>query len=224
MASIISPSPWSIAVVGAGALGSPMVWGMVRLSMAHEVRVIDGDVVERSNLPRQPWYSEEDVGQPKVEVLARAIGGAGSSVGITAVPQMLGEANARDLLAGCDMVLDGSDNWLTRRVIERWAWDVGRPWIFASALRWEGMTGLMEPGHACLRCQFGEEVVEGPRCFETGVVGSLTLTVAGKALAIAEQAWRTPQSAPQQWWLIDGWSGMVTAIIRKGRRCVHYGA
>ncbi|MDA8195193.1 MAG: ThiF family adenylyltransferase [Thermaerobacter sp.] len=212
-----------VAVIGAGALGSPMVQGLAAAQAAALIRVVDGDVVALSNLPRQPWYTEQDVGRPKVQALADP-GQTVSPPWLESVPEMLTANNAHDLLEGMDLVLDGSDNWETRQAIEGWAWTVGKPWIFASALRWEGMTGLLQPGRACLRCLFGDETLDGPRCFESGVVGGLTLAVAGRALTILDWWGKNPADpALDRWWLVDGWTGRTTGIRRNERGCVHHG-
>lgn len=214
---------YTVAVVGAGALGGPMAFGLLATTKIGRLRIIDPDQVELSNLPRQPWFDDRDVGAFKALLLAdrlRSLGG----------PKVQGQVfrlntgNALDLLHDCDIVLDGTDNWDARYAIQAWSQATGKPWIFASALRWEGMSGYLSPERACLHCLFGEDIVQGPRCFESGVVGGVTLTVAGLAINIFD-LWAASPTHPDLdlWWLADGWSGRQMSIRRNQKGCHHRG-
>ncbi|OLZ09822.1 hypothetical protein BFX06_02210 [Sulfobacillus thermosulfidooxidans] len=207
-----------VAVVGCGAVGSPLVIQLLAESAVSEIRVIDPDRIELSNLPRQPWFTLGDVGKYKAEV----IGDYGSDR-IHSVPEALTEENAHDLLNGMDIVFDGSDNWMARQAIQNWSFMSGRPWIFSSALRLEGMTAFLAPEFTCLYCLFGS-LQQGPRCYEAGVLGTVTLAVAGQAMLLFHQYYHH-QNEPQKWpnglFLIDGHATRVRKIGLSAVRCGH---
>jgi len=201
-------------VVGAGAIGSPLVRGLLWWPHLERIWVADKDRVERSNLPRQPWYQVADIGREKSRALAEA----------------LGDDRVRPLTAAVDhdftwppvsLIFDATDNWPARAAIQREARRQHIPWIFASAVRWEGQVALLRPGGPCLECFFGTYPAEGLRCFEAGVVSTVTLAVAGQALAVAE-AW---ESRRQPWedrlYLLDGREGRVWWVRLPAKECPH---
>lgn len=206
------------AVVGVGAIGSPIAAGLIPMAGIDTVVLIDGDRVELSNLARQPWYRRDDIGALKVEALARALAGGGAEV--VRQPSMLTADTAGSLLDGVDVVFDGTDNWAARTAMQSWALAARKPWVFASALRWEGMARLFLPDAPCLFCLFGEAPMAGPRCFEAGIVGAVTLAVAGQALGLFERWRQGDVLAGAALWLIDGYRGQVSPVYRRGG-CEH---
>ena len=105
-----------VLVVGAGGLGCPALLYLAAAGVGRIV-VVDSDSVEASNLQRQVLYTEEDVGQPKAEVAARRLRALNSLVDIVAVAERLRRENALDLVGACDVVIDGSDNFATRYLV-----------------------------------------------------------------------------------------------------------
>ncbi|CAB1128416.1 ThiF domain-containing protein [Candidatus Hydrogenisulfobacillus filiaventi] len=208
-----------VALVGAGALGSPLAWALVRLPAVTRLTVVDGDRVALSNLPRQPWYGPDDLGRPKAALLAERVAAAGGPA-VEARIEMVTAANAGRLLADAELVVDGSDNWAARRTIEAFAAARGIPWIYAAALGWDGLTAWMAPDGPCLRCWFGEPGGDGPRCFEAGAVGAVTLAVAGVAVAELERR-LAGEDPPPRLWLVDGRRGRVTALGGPPAPCPH---
>ncbi|MCY0880264.1 MAG: ThiF family adenylyltransferase [Firmicutes bacterium] len=204
----------NVVVVGAGAIGSPLVCGLLQWPEVEHLWVVDGDRVERSNLPRQPWYQLADLGQFKAAALANALGDRR----IHPVVEVVGEAFS---WPPADIVFDATDNWPARQAIQREARRRGIPWVFSSAVRWEGQVAFMRPQGPCLACLFGEDPGEGLRCFEAGVVGTVTLAVAGQALAVAK-AW---QAHGEQWedrlYLLDGRTGDRWWVRLPPRECPH---
>lgn len=203
-----------ILVVGAGGIGSPLVDGLTEQLPGVRVTVADGDRIERSNLPRQPWYQEEDVGQPKAERLAKAMGPH-----ISSVPAFVDDTFRWPRV---DLILDATDNWPARQAIERHARMQGIPWVFASAVRWEGQVAWMKPDGPCLACLFGEEPTEGLRCFEAGVVGMVTLATAGQVLWLVDRWLDSPASADlQRLYLLEGRRGAFWSVGLPRGRCPH---
>lgn len=211
-----------VAVVGAGAIGNPIAWGLSLRKDLAPIQLIDGDVVERSNLARQPWFGEDDIGCNKAVTLAARL--AGGETPLYASPEMLTQSNREILLADADIVMDATDNWEARLVIQEWAERHHRPWIFNSAVRLEGMSTRLDPGGPCLRCWFDTKETQGPACFEAGVLGSVTLAVAGRALLLLDD-WIRQGSSPDQGtlWLIDRRFGSDRSIHSGPLRCDHGG-
>lgn len=213
---------YHVAVVGAGAIGNPVAFGLSQHWAIGRVTIIDGDRIVLSNLARQPWFQTGDIGAYKAPLLVERIGGHPSAIKWQAITEMLREDNADSLLTDVDLVIDATDNWETRLTIQDWARKCQRPWIFNSAVRLEGMSLGLIPGGPCLRCWFGTSQTEGPQCFEAGVLGSVTLAVAGQALTLFDQWVRNPRQASGLW-LVDGIEGKFRVIAPKAMRCVHYG-
>ncbi|MBX5468053.1 MAG: ThiF family adenylyltransferase [Firmicutes bacterium] len=206
-----------VAVVGTGATGGAFAVGLVKEDPEVSLVLIDPDQVEWSNLPRAPWWTAQDVGQNKAQVLAGRLG----SGRVTAVPAALLPERADELLGDADLVVDGTDNWEARRTMQAWAAARGRAWIYMSVLGLSGITALFRPGQdPCLFCLFGETIQQGPHCFEAGVLGTVALAVAGEALG-RYAAWLRGDPGPFGLFLIDGLGGR-TEVIRAETRCPHF--
>lgn len=160
-------------MVGMGALGCAIAPWLVRAGVGH-LTLIDRDVVERTNLQRQGLYLESDIGHLKAEVSARHLRAANSSIEIVPVVADLTSGNARTLLAGFDLLLDGTDNFEARFLLNDMAILTGTPWIYAGAIGGEGMVWpLQPPATPCLRCLMEEPPASGDvdTCDSTGVLG-----------------------------------------------------
>ncbi|MBI2445752.1 ThiF family adenylyltransferase [Candidatus Micrarchaeota archaeon] len=135
----------TIAVVGAGGVGAET---LLRLKPTHHrIRVIDRDFIDEDTLKRQTLYRKADLGNLKADAAARKLGKR-----FEAVSEHLSEENAEALLKGADVVLDCTDNWATRALINQWALVNRTPWIFTSAIRSETMTTCLTPQTACFIC------------------------------------------------------------------------
>ncbi len=210
--------PVRVAVVGCGAIGSPLIMQLLAEPVIQEIRVIDPDRVELSNLPRQPWFTLADIGKFKTEVMTDY-----RPELITGVNVALSDRNALDVLEGMDIIFDGSDNWEARQAIQKWSFSTRRPWIFSSALRLEGMSAFLAPQFLCLHCLFGS-LQQGPRCYEAGVLGTVTLAVAGQAMLLFHgylSHMQDPGHWPQGLFLIDGQLGQIRKIGLSAVRCGH---
>ena len=129
----------AVAVVGCGALGGVVSMALVRAGVGR-VRIIDRDLPETSNLPRQVLFDEDDVaaGLPKAAAAARHLQRINSAAVIEPVVADLTARNAGELLAGVDVVVDGSDNFEARFIVNEFACRHGVPWVYGGAIGAEG--------------------------------------------------------------------------------------
>lgn len=175
-----------VVVVGCGALGNVVASLMARSGVGR-LRLIDRDLVEWSNLQRQFLFDEGHArgAAPKAAAAAEALRRANSDVEIEAVVRDLDADNAETLLADADLVLDGTDNFETRYVINEVAVKTGRPWVYAGAVATYGVVMPVIPGQTpCLRCVFPSMAVAGgDTCDTVGVLGPLISVVGGVAAA-----------------------------------------
>ena len=165
-----------VLVIGAGGLGSPAILYLAAAGLG-TLGVVDDDEVSLSNLQRQVLHATGEVGQPKVESAARAVARINPHVHLAAHPVRLDEANADQLIGGYDMVLDGSDNFATRYLVNRAAARLKKPLVFAAIGRWEGQISVFRPwaGGPCYECIFPQAPAPGlvPACSEAGVLGAM---------------------------------------------------
>jgi adenylyltransferase/sulfurtransferase len=162
-------------VVGAGALGCPAATYLVAAGVGN-VGVIDDDEVELSNLHRQPLHLTPDVGASKAENAAVKLGFLNPEAVVEPFPARLEEANAEALLAGADVVVDCSDSFATRYLVNDRCCALGIPLVEAGVLGLSGLVMSIRPGEsACYRCAFPTEPEPGsvPTCREAGVLGAV---------------------------------------------------
>jgi molybdopterin-synthase adenylyltransferase len=161
----------SAMVVGLGALGSPVAAYLVGAGVGR-VGVVDHDDVELSNLPRQPLHFTSDVGNNKAQSAAAKLSLLNPTVLVEPYPARLGRMNAEMMLDGADVVVDCSDNFATRYVVNEACCILGTPLVEAGVLGFDGLTMTIKPGvSACYRCAFPTEPESAPTCAEAGVLG-----------------------------------------------------
>jgi molybdopterin-synthase adenylyltransferase len=147
-----------VAVVGCGALGSQQAALLVRAGVG-EVHLIDRDFVEESNLQRQTLYDESDAAErtPKALAAAAHLERANSAVRIVPHVADLSPTNIHELLSNCDVVIDGTDNFETRYLLNDYCVKSGTPWIYGAAVASCGVCFTIRPGATpCLACLFPE--------------------------------------------------------------------
>ncbi|HEX3848188.1 MAG TPA: HesA/MoeB/ThiF family protein [Steroidobacteraceae bacterium] len=163
-----------VLVVGAGGLGSPVLEYLAGAGVGC-LGVVDADVLDASNLHRQPIYALADVGKPKVDLALAAVARINPTVRVEAHPVRLETGNALDLVRAYDVVIDCSDNFRTKFLINDAAVLAQRPAVFASVYQYEGQLQVYAPlpGHACLRCLWPDATADGVvgNCAEAGVLG-----------------------------------------------------
>lgn len=171
-----------VAIVGMGALGTVLANHMVRAGVGF-VRLIDRDFVEMSNLQRQMLYDEQDAVQsaPKAVAAAHRLKAINSLVEIEPHVIDLNPTNAESLLTDVDLILDGSDNFAVRFLINDVSVKHRIPWIYGGAVSSRGVTMSIIPGNTpCLRCMFGQAPSHGTSetCDTAGVIGSIIHIIA----------------------------------------------
>ncbi len=163
-----------VLVVGAGGLGSPVLQYLAGAGTGC-LGIVDGDTLDASNLHRQPIYALSDVGAEKVELAAASVRRINPAVQIETHAVRLGAGNALDLVRAYDIVVDCSDNFRTKYLINDAAVLAQRPAVFASVYQYEGQLQVYKPQsqHACLRCLWPDAVADGVvgNCAEAGVLG-----------------------------------------------------
>jgi adenylyltransferase/sulfurtransferase len=165
----------SVLVVGAGGLGSPLLLYLAAAGIGM-LGIVDGDTVELSNLQRQIAHRTADTGRPKANSAADAIVALNPHVRAVAHAVRLHAGNAAALIAGYDIVADGSDNAATRYLLADACHLAGKTLVSAAALRFEGQLATFRPGTPCYRCLYPEAAPAelAPSCAEAGVLGTVT--------------------------------------------------
>ena len=163
----------SVLVVGAGGLGTPVALYLAAAGVGR-IGLVDFDTVERSNLHRQVLYTDRDIGQPKVSILASRLREVNPHVEVVEHPVRLQAGNALERIGDYDIVADGTDRFETRYLVNDACVRSGTPNVFASVDRFEGQLSVFgTAGGPCYRCVFPEPPPAGavPSCAEGGVLG-----------------------------------------------------
>lgn len=205
-----------IAIVGCGALGSFQAEALARAG-AGLLRLIDRDFVEWSNLQRQFLFDERDALEalPKAAAAARRLAQVNSEVALEPVVADLTPANAADVLENIDLILDGTDNFETRYLINDVAVRGSVPWIYGAAVGSYGLKLAILPGRtACLRCIYPDPPAGAqPTCETEGVLGSITATIAALQVADALRILiRGADSLVARLTTVDVWSGEIRQL------------
>ena len=212
-------------IVGLGAMGSVAATLLVRAGIG-DVVLIDRDLVELHNLQRQILYSEEDVDRPKAVAAAEALKEINSTIRITLHTKDLNMTNAEKLLAGADLVLDGTDNLQTRFLINDVCVKNGIPWVYAGAVSTGGMVMPVLPGRGpCFRCLVPE--LPGPGLLQTcdvaGILNTAPAFIASLECTLAIQILTNQLStADETVYLVhaDPWNQSFDRIaVRKRSEC-----
>ena len=164
-----------VLVVGAGGLGSPAALYLAAAGVG-TLGLVDWDVVDRSNLQRQILHGTDMVGRPKLDSARARIADLNPHVQLETIAARLTSANALDILRDWDVVLDGSDNFPTRYLVNDACVLLGRPNVYGAVLRFEGQVSVFDARQGpCYRCLFREPPPPAlvPSCAEGGVLGAL---------------------------------------------------
>ncbi|MFX0542208.1 HesA/MoeB/ThiF family protein [Roseovarius sp. S4756] len=165
-----------VLVIGAGGLGAPVLTYLAAAGVG-TIGVIDDDAVDLSNLQRQVIHRDRDIGMPKVHSAAEALRALNPHVTVRPYERRLSEDIATDLFGDYDIVMDGSDNFETRHLVNRAAVATSKPLISGAMTQWEGQLSVFDPASnaPCYACVFPEIPAEGlaPSCAEAGVLGPL---------------------------------------------------
>lgn len=165
----------SVLIVGAGGLGSPALLYLAAAGIGR-IGVIDGDTLDTSNLHRQVVHDTDQVGQAKTASAAKRLHAVNPHVNVVEHQEWLRAGNALDLIRPYDFVVEGSDNFPTKFLVNDACVMLGKPFSHAGMLRFEGQIFTVIPGQSrCYRCLFREPPPAGsvPSCAEAGVLGAL---------------------------------------------------
>ena len=164
-----------VLLIGAGGLGSPLALYLAAAGVGH-IGLVDFDVVDVSNLQRQVLHGTRDIGRPKLESARARVADLNPHVELTTYETILDSSNALEILEGYDIVIDGTDNFPTRYLVNDACVILGKPNVYGSIFRFEGQASVFATEQGpCYRCLFPEPPPPGmvPSCAEGGVLGVL---------------------------------------------------
>ena len=167
----------TVAIVGAGGIGSPAIQYLAAAGVGRLI-LIDDDTVDLSNLQRQTLFADVDVGAPKVAAAGLAAARINPHVAVELRAERLTTENAADLIAGADVVLDGTDSFATRLAVADAAQRLRIPLVSSAVGQFEGQLGVFrgwEADKPCYRCFVGNAAdAAGDSCADLGVLGAMT--------------------------------------------------
>lgn len=163
-----------VLVVGAGGLGAPVALYFAAAGVG-TIGIVDGDVVDLSNLQRQVIHFTGDVGHPKVESARDKMLAINPNVKVNTIREFLMSDNALDIIKDYDFIVDGTDNFPVKFLINDACVMAGKPFSHGGILRFEGQTFTHLPGTACYRCLFKSPPPANavPTCSQAGVLGAI---------------------------------------------------
>ncbi len=207
----------SAVLVGCGAIGAAAANLLVRAGIGR-LRILDRDFVEASNLQRQSLFNEADAREalPKAVAAERNLHAINSDVHVEGIVADLASGNAAELLSGFPLILDGTDNFETRFLVNDFAVKTGTPWIYAAAVASYGLSFTILPGQtACLACLLDSSLGSGleETCDTVGVLGPIVNLIASLEVAEAMKILSGRDSALHgRLFSCDVWSGRFQAI------------
>jgi sulfur-carrier protein adenylyltransferase/sulfurtransferase len=168
-----------VVLIGAGGLGSPAAFYLAAAGVGN-ITIIDDDLVDKSNLQRQILHTETSIGTPKVDSAAHTMQALNPRVKIQTHQARLNADNVRSIIANADVVIDGSDNFPTRYLLNDACVQLAKPLVYAAVQRFSGQISVFDAGRhrgsaPCYRCLFPEAPngEDAPNCAEAGVLGVL---------------------------------------------------
>ncbi len=170
-----------VLIVGAGGLSAPAALYLAAAGVGR-IGLVDRDTVALSNLQRQVLYATTDIGRPKTEAAAERLAALNPFTEVVAHPVMLGADNAAALIAGYDLVLDGTDSFEARFAVNAACVAQHTPLVSGALGRWDGQVGVFT-GQPCYRCLVPEAPPDAETCAAVGVVGALA-GVIGSMMAL----------------------------------------
>ncbi|MFH1039479.1 MAG: ThiF family adenylyltransferase [PVC group bacterium] len=215
----------SVLIVGCGALGSMQAELAARAGVGRLI-IVDRDILDLHNLQRQLLFDEEDVRArlPKAVAAERRLKKVNSEIQIEGLVSDVTPANIRDLIRPADLVLDGTDNFETRYLINDAAVQAGKPWIYGGVLETDGAVMAVRPRTGpCFRCVFPEPPEAGalPTCETQGVLNTAVVWVAALQVTEAFKILIGDPAAEFRLYAVDIWGGSVTSVsVKRSEDCV----
>ncbi|HOA72024.1 MAG TPA: ThiF family adenylyltransferase [Phycisphaerae bacterium] len=199
-----------VLLVGCGALGTHLADALVRAGVGL-LRLVDRDFIELNNLQRQVLFDEDDIaaGLPKAEAARRKLARINTAVSVEAVVADATFRNIEQLAEGVDLLLDGTDNFETRYLINDLAVKTGRPWIYGACVGATGLSMPVLPGETpCLRCVFEQAPPPemNPTCDTAGILGpTVSLVTAHQAMQAIKLLSGHPEAVDRRLLHFDAW-------------------
>ena len=178
--------PQRVLIVGVGGLGCPASLGLARAGVP-ALTLVDPDVVELTNLHRQPWHHAGDVGRPKVDSAATKLRRAFPALTVVTLAERVTAQNAERLFLDHELVIDATDGVDTKFLLSDASVLTGTPLLYGGVLRFEGLALRIERGGPCLRCLFETPPDDAPTCAQAGVLGSMAGLLGGLQATLALQ-------------------------------------
>jgi molybdopterin/thiamine biosynthesis adenylyltransferase len=208
-----------VGVIGLGGVGGPAALYLAAAGLG-TLRLIDDDAVALSNLQRQIAFDMADIGHPKVEAAAERLSALNPHVRIEPVTERLTDDNAARLLSGCDVVIDGTDDFDTRFVVNAACFAAGVPLVSGALGRWSGQVGVFR-GRPCYNCLTPAAPPDAETCARVGVVGALAGVVGSMAaLEAVKLITRAGVALTGRLLIYDGLGGTArTVVVGTDPRC-----
>ena len=205
-----------VLLVGCGALGGALAQSLVRSGVG-ELVLVDRDLVEETNLPRQVLFDERHAREstPKVLAAAETLARIGGPTQVETHAVHFDEQNAEELAEDCDLVLDGTDNLATRYLVNDLCVESGRPWVYGGVVGSGGLVMAILPGKGpCLRCLFPEPAPQGSleTCETAGVLQPAVALVAALQAGLALRILGGPELAEAKLFELDVWEPRTRAL------------
>ena len=219
-----------VLVVGAGGLGAPLLLYLAAAGIG-TIGVVDDDAVDLSNLQRQVIHATDRIGMPKVDSAAEAVAAVNPGVRLVTHRTRLDAGNAAGLIAGYDVIADGSDNFETRFTLNDACHAAGKILVAAALLRFEGQLATfksgLDPALPCYRCLYPSPPPPGivPSCAEGGVLGALAGTMGSlQATEILKEAMGIGESLAGYLLIYDALTTTVRKMtLKRNPRCATCG-
>lgn len=213
--------PQRVLIVGVGGLGCPVSLALARAGVPR-LTLADPDVVEPTNLHRQPWHHPADLGRLKVDSAAAKLRRAFPSLEVATLPERVTGQNAERLFREHALVVDATDGVDTKFLLSDAAVLTGTPLIYGGVLRFEGLAMRIEPGGPCLRCLFETPPDDAPTCAQAGVLGSMAGLIGGLQASLATKGPGTAGESMLQ--VVDGKSLTFRSVrVRRRADCAACG-
>lgn len=162
-----------ITVIGAGGLGSPTLFYLAATGVG-EIRIVDSDKVDLTNLQRQILFKESSIGKFKSEEAVKILSELNPNLKLISIPERISEKNYEEILFGSDLVIEGSDNFETKFLVNDACYFLNIPLLIGGIFQFEGQIIGSQNKYHCYRCIFDKIPSESiPNCSEAGVIGSV---------------------------------------------------
>lgn len=200
-----------------GGLGCPVSLSLARAGVP-QLTIVDADTVDLSNLHRQPWHHDADLGRPKVLSAAEKLRAKFPSLIVEPLQHRVTSQNAEPLFLAHDLVIDATDGVNTKFLLSDASVLTGVPLIYGGVLRFEGLAMRIERDGPCLRCLFESAPDDVPTCAQAGVLGSMAGLMGGVQASLALRPNEQAGIAPLH--VIDGHSFSFRSVkVRKRADC-----